>query len=176
MRPKPDIYLRAHHSFMNTRTTLAQATLDEVAALRLANYQGSDDTVMRLLDEYGDDSDLAELLWAELPATYCPEDVAVLLNLWTWRTNDNGARIGRTLERWIVESSDERKVWIALNQEAYPFIDGNIRIAHLLRLKSVFSALEERCDAMIAFSRELLERERLRIGPRTVDCHRKLTL
>jgi len=150
---------------MNTRTTLVQATLDEVAALRLSNYQGSDDTVMRLLDEYGDDSDLAELLWADLPATYCPEDVAVLLDLWTWRTNDNGARIGRTLERWVVESSDERKVWIALNQEAYPFIDGNIRIAYLLRLRSVFPALEERCDAMIDFSRELLDRERLRSGP-----------
>lgn len=150
---------------MHTRTTLIQATLDEVAALRLANHQGSDDTVMRLLDEYEDDSDLAELLWADLPATYRAEDVAVLLDLWTWRTNDNGARIGRTLERWIVESSDERKVWIALNQEAYPFIDGNIRITHLLRLKSAFSALEERCDAMIAFSRELLERERLRSGP-----------
>ncbi|MDP9907924.1 hypothetical protein J2W27_000017 [Variovorax boronicumulans] len=147
---------------MNTRVPLVQATLDEVAALRLTNYQGSDDTVMRLLDEYGDGSDLAELLWADLPATYCPEDVAVLLNLWAWRTNDNGARIGRTLERWIIDSSDERKVWIALNQEAYPFRDGNIRIGQLLRLKSAFPALEERCDAMIAYSLELLERERLR--------------
>lgn len=149
---------------MNTRVHLVQATLDEVAALRLANYQGSDETVMRLLDEYGDDSDLAELLSADLPSTYCPDDVAMLLDFWTWRTNDNGARIKQTLERWIVESADERKVWIALNQEAYPFIDGNIRIAHLLRLKSVFSALNERCDAMIAFSRELLEREHLRSG------------
>ncbi|SDZ72350.1 hypothetical protein SAMN05518854_1291, partial [Variovorax sp. YR266] len=82
-----------------SRTALVQATLDEVAALRPTAFRGDDETVLRLLGEYGETSDVAELPWADLPDTYRREDAADLLNLWAWRTNDNGADIMRTLER-----------------------------------------------------------------------------
>lgn len=139
-----------------SRITLARATLDEVATLRSNKFEGDGETVLCLLGEYGATSDVAELLWADLPATYRREDVADLLTLWAWRTNDNGAHIMRTLERWVSECSDESKVWVALHQDAYPFIDHRSRIDYLLRVKSAFPALGQHCQSMIDQSRRWL--------------------
>ena len=157
MRPEPDIHKRSTALLTTSRTALVQATLDEVAALRSTAFRGDDETVLRLLGEYGETSDVAELLWADLPGSYRREDAADLLNLWAWRTNDNGAHIMRTLERWVSECSDENKVWIALHQDAYPFTGHKSRIDYLLRVKSAFPALGYRCQSLIDQSRRWLE-------------------
>ena len=157
MRLEPDVHKRSTALLTINRIALVQATLDEVAALRSNKFQGNDETVLRLLGEYGETSDVAELLWADLPATYWRVDAADLLTLWAWRTDDNGAKIMRTLERWVSECSDESKVWVALHQDAYPFIDHRSRIDYLLRVKSAFPALGQHCQSMIDQSRRWLE-------------------
>ena len=47
-------------------SSLTLAALDQVAALRSTEFQGDDSAVMRLLHQYGADSDLANLLWDDL--------------------------------------------------------------------------------------------------------------
>lgn len=156
-RPEPDVHKWSIALLTTSRIALVQATLDEVAALRSNEFRGDDETVLRLLADYGETSDVAELLWADLPATYYREDVADLLSLWSWRTKDNGAHIMRTLERWVSECSDESKVWVALHQEAYPFIDHMSRIDYLLKVKSAFPTLGQHCQSIIDQSRLWLE-------------------
>ncbi|THJ52140.1 hypothetical protein E9536_22165 [Burkholderia sp. LS-044] len=131
------------------RIALVRATLDEVAALRAVDFGGDEENLRQLLSIYGENSDLAELLWADLPENYCLQDVADLLNLWAWRTNDNGQRIMCTLTRWVSECSDFGKVWVALHQDAYPFIERSSRIEHLRRVMRVFPSLRASCEVMI---------------------------
>jgi len=157
IRPEPDVQKRSTALLTTDRIALVQATLNEVAALRSNKFHGDDETVLRLLGEYGETSDVAELLWADLPTTYRREDAADLLTLWAWRTKDNGAQIMRTLEGWVSECSDESKVWVALHQDAFPFIDHRNRIDHLLRVKSTFPALGQHCQSMIDQSWRWLE-------------------
>lgn len=66
-------------------SSLTLAALDQVAALRSTEFQGDDSAVMRLLHQYGADSDLANLLWDDLSLDVRnerQEDISDLLALW----------------------------------------------------------------------------------------------
>lgn len=139
---------------MNDRAPLLAVALEQVAALRQSGFRGDDSAVLHLLRDYGEGDHLVSNLWADLPDGCPREDVADLLALWSWRTNDNGAAIMRTLERWIRDCSDEMKVWVALHQEAYPFVAHSDRINHLAKVAKKFPLLAPRCEAMIAQSRQ----------------------
>lgn len=105
-------------------SSLTLAALDQVAALRSTEFQGDDSAVMRLLHQYGADSDLANLLWDDLSLDVRNErreDISDLLALWVWRTTDNGSRIETTKAIWLSECIDENKVWVALHREGVPF-------------------------------------------------------
>lgn len=139
---------------MNARLPLLAVALEQVATLRQSGFRGDDSAVLQLLRVYGEGEHLVSSLWADLP-NGCPrEDVADLLALWSWRTNDNGAAITRTLEGWIRECSDELKVWVALHQDAFPFVAHADRISHLATVAQTFPSLAPRCEALIAQSRE----------------------
>jgi hypothetical protein len=139
---------------MTDRAFLVVAALEQVATLRASGFRGDDSAVCQLLKEYGESHDLADKLWSDLPNGCGREDVADLLTLWSWRTNDNGAAIVRTLEGWVSECSDESKVWVALHQDAYPFVAHAERIGRLAKVAVQFPSLGHRCEAMITQSRE----------------------
>ncbi|WGS53752.1 hypothetical protein LFL96_22160 [Paraburkholderia sp. D15] len=143
---------------MADRFALVRATLDEVATLRTAGFRGDEENVRHLLGAYGETSDLAELLWSDLPENYCLQDIADLLNLWAWRTNDNGKRIMCTLEKWVSDCSDLNKVWVALHQDACPFTEHSSRIEHLRRVMRVFPSLRVSCEAMIEQSQRWMRK------------------
>lgn len=134
---------------MLTQQKLVEAALQEVSKLRASSFAGNDDTVLRLLNTYADADSVADRLWQDLPAHYCVEDVADLLSLWCWRTDDNGTLIARAVERWIVECADENKVKVALSLDAYPFIDPDVCIANLKKAGTTFPALHARCERII---------------------------
>ncbi|MET3823163.1 hypothetical protein ACVK00_001958 [Burkholderia sp. PvR073] len=135
---------------MFTRHKLVEAALHEVAKLRASNFAGDDDVVLRLLNAYTGADSVADYLWQELPINYHVENVADLLSLWCWRTDDNGALIMRAVERWIVECADESKIKVALSMDAYPFIDPDVCIANLKKAATAFPALHARCEKIIS--------------------------
>lgn len=135
---------------MLVQQKLVEAALQEVVKLRASDFAGDDDAVVRLLNAYADADSVADCLWQDLPDDYRIEDVADLLSLWCWRTDDNGALIMRAVERWIVECADENKVEVALSLGAYPFIDSDVCIANLKRAGTTFPALAARCERIIS--------------------------
>src|SRR5262249_39501992 len=66
-------------------------------------------------------ADLAERLYADIPAE-CPwEVVADLFSILLWTTSDNGKAMIQTAEGWLLARDDARRVRIALNLDGYPF-------------------------------------------------------
>ncbi|MBN3816218.1 hypothetical protein G3N57_06110 [Paraburkholderia sp. Se-20369] len=68
----------------------------------------------------------------------------------SWQMTNRLELVRATLERWIGTCSDADKVWIALNQDAYPFIDHSIRIQQLSKVMTAFPLLRASCEAMLA--------------------------
>ena len=83
------------------RTALVLGALAEVQKLREADFRGAGHLAIQLLASYPEGESLPDLLWADLPDDASVKDIADLLSLWSWRTDDNGARIMRGVERWI---------------------------------------------------------------------------
>lgn len=137
--------------------TIIEDTLAEVQALRTQNFRGSDELIIRLLRSYPDDEALADHLWADLPANAAVHDIADLLSLWSWRAEDNGARILRTAERWIEEGRDSKKIEVALNLDAFPFLDDEVRVVRLVKIAAKFPQLAPRCQRIIDQSRAWIE-------------------
>lgn len=133
--------------------------LSQVSHLRLADFRGDDDAVCRLLAEFEAGGSDLDALWACLPASRDLQDVADLLTLWSWRGTDNGAKVMRSLEAWVRECSDEDKIWVALHQDAYPFVDHTTRIARLREVAASLPSLRGRCEEMIAQSEQWLRKD-----------------
>jgi hypothetical protein len=144
---------------MTERTQLIQAAIAEVQELRKVQFNGPDEQVQQLLDSYLPEDSLADLLWADAGAEASVQDIADLLSLWSWRTDDNGSGIMRTMERWIEEGTDSKKIAVALELDAYPFIDHRVRIAKLQCVAAKFPELAQRCQLVITKSKNLIERE-----------------
>ena len=143
---------------MSQRAPLIAAAFDEVSRWRADSGSTSDQAVRALLAAYPPDR-VADLLWADLPESVSTTDVADLLSLWTWRTDDNGASIMRTMERWIDECADSRKVAVALNLDAYPFVDHRLRLARLKLLAARFPEHRSRCESMIDATKLMMQRD-----------------
>lgn len=66
--------------------------------------------------EFGQEN-LADQLFADIPDSISFRQVARLFDFIAWPTDDNGSAMTRTVERWLVEGTDLRKIQIALNLE-----------------------------------------------------------
>lgn len=77
------------------------------------------------------------------------EIVAELFDILSWQTNDNGADIHRTLERWLLEGLDNRKLLIALHVEVYLFLDEDERVRVLSDLAQKNSRVAARCKVLV---------------------------
>lgn len=111
-------------------------------------YSESFDAVSALVQEFGE-KDLAERLFSEIPRTVPFEIVAELFELLVWQTDDNGAAIHRTIEGWLREGVDNRKLLIALNLGTYPFIDHEEMERVLSNLAEVNPRVSDRCKKVI---------------------------
>jgi hypothetical protein len=138
---------------MKDRCLLVQAALNQVQKLRETDFRGNDDLACALLRAYPAGESIANSLWAELPADAASADIADLLSLWIWRTDDNGAAIMRAVESWITEHIDPKRVEVALSLEGYPFIDDQVRIHALHQLEEVFPQFAPRCQEIIEQTR-----------------------
>jgi hypothetical protein len=101
-----------------------------------------------VVTEFGE-LDLADRLFADIPESIPFLLVAKLFDLLAWQTNDNGSAMTRTIERWLVEGTDFRKVQIALNLDVYPFPDEKEMFRVLPLVAGAFPQVAGRCEEMI---------------------------
>lgn len=111
-------------------------------------YSASFDAAAAVVSEFGE-PDLANIIFSEIPRTVPFELVAELFDLLAWQTNDNGASVTRTIEAWLREGEDNRKLLIALHLDVYPFIDGDEMEQVLAHLAETNSRVSARCQELI---------------------------
>ena len=75
--------------------------------------------------------------------------VADLYAILIWSTNDNGYALMRTVEQWLNEKNDERKIKIALNLDVYPFKEKKTMKKTLKEISMIFPELSEMCGRLI---------------------------
>ncbi len=93
--------------------SVISAALDAICVERDdQQYSVSFDTAAAVVTEFGEPN-LANILFSEIPRTVPFELVPELFDLLTWQTNDNGGSIHRTVETWLREGNDNRKLLIA---------------------------------------------------------------
>jgi hypothetical protein len=129
--------------------TLLRA-LEDLKAERFGDFSRSFDSAAELIAEYGEDN-LAERLYADIPAD-CPwEVVADLFGILIWETSDNGSALCRTTDRWLWAGSELRRVQIALALDVYP----SVREEQLKELAVRFPEVALQCYEWIARFKKL---------------------
>jgi hypothetical protein len=131
------------------RPTLVAETLRLIARERENCFAECGPLAHQLLHSYLKEGNPAELLWADLPEQREIEDVADLLGLWCWYGDDNGAAIHRAAEAWLRACDDQEQVAVAINLEAYPFIDVEEMKRALRKAAEAFPALRPRCEELL---------------------------
>ena len=115
------------------------------------------DAVFRLVDdlilEMGEEG-IADRVVDATPSAVPWSQIANILGIMIWSTTDNGADgIVRAAESWLVDAKDERRAFVALHLDVYPFTDPSQMNVVLGRVSSIHPSLAETCKAMIS-SRE----------------------
>ena len=85
------------------------------------------------------------------------ESVAEILAIMIWSTSDNGRGSVRDAERWLALGVDERRVFVALNLDVYPFCDPSEMESVLAKVASAFPRQAELCTLMVASRRKPAE-------------------
>lgn len=132
---------------------MAAALAEVLAVLRRergTGYPAAHEAVQGWLDDFGEER-LAERVIDAAPADAPVEDLADLFGFLVWATSDNGSQRCRTLERWLREGTDERRMCIALHPgaEFYPFMDAQEMELELSRIANERPALRARCIDLI---------------------------
>lgn len=134
---------------MTNRQLLVSETLRIIARERENGFAECGPMAYQLMHDYRREGNPAELLWGDLPTHRVVEDVADLLGLWCWYGDDNGSSILRTAEEWITDCCDEERVAVALNLDAYPFLDAQEMQSKLGKVALNFPSLQEKCRQLI---------------------------
>ncbi|NWA25528.1 hypothetical protein HX866_11535 [Pseudomonas gingeri] len=123
--------------------------LDVIAVeIHEAEYSEAFDAARAVVIEFGE-SDLADRLFIHIPESVPFLLVAKLFDFLAWQTEDNGAVMTRTVERWLVEGRNTRKVQIALNLEVFPFLDEHQMYRVLSQVAVTIPKVAERCKELI---------------------------
>lgn len=138
--------------------TVAKALAIIETESRAGHYTDAHDAARAIVIEWGE-QDLADRLFVDIPGSVPFRRVSHLFDFLAWQTDDNGAAMTRTVERWLVEGRDIRKVQIALNLEVYPFPDAQEMYRVLTQTAKTFPQLAERCEQLIG-DRQTLEARR----------------
>jgi hypothetical protein len=133
---------------------IISAALDAICLERdNKKYSASFDAAAAIVAEFGE-VNLANILFSEIPRTVPFELVSELLDLLIWQTNDNGADIAKTIETWLREGTDNRKLLIALNiHDIYPFADSEEMERILTHLARTNGCVSSRCKELIWWRR-----------------------
>ncbi|MBD9609537.1 hypothetical protein [Pseudomonas sp. PDM08] len=123
----------------------------EVIALECheAEYTEAFSAVQAIVTEFGE-VDLADRLFANVPESIPFLLVAKLFDLLAWQTDDNGSAMTRTIERWLAEGTNLRKVRIALNLDVYPFPDEREMYRVLSLVVEAHPQLTDKCQQLIS--------------------------
>lgn len=112
-------------------------------------YTEAFDAVQAVVTEFGE-LDLADRLFANIPESIPSLLVAKLFDLLAWQTDDNGSAMTRTIECWLAEGTNLRKVQIAFNLDVYPFLDERQMYRVLSRLAEAHPQVADRCQQLIS--------------------------
>jgi hypothetical protein len=126
---------------------LSQA-LEAVARERGQGFNGASHTASLLVAEWGE-SNLAERLLTEVPASVPWEVAADLLGILQWSTQDNGAAISRQADLWLIEAKDPRRIQVALHLDTYPFRSIAQMSAVLAEVATHHPEVANRCTQLI---------------------------
>jgi hypothetical protein len=119
-------------------------------------YDRSLTGVSRLLDAEGQEQ-LAERLDAAIPQTWPWDDVATLFTILLWWTDYNGAAVMRTIEGWLREGMNVRRIQIALHLNRYPFHDPDEMERVLSGIAQRFPEVADRCAELMTERTRLKE-------------------
>jgi hypothetical protein len=140
---------------LQTMHSVISAALDAICLERDdQKYSLSFETAAAVVTEFGE-PDLANILFSEIPRTVPFELVAELFDLLTWQTDDNGGSIHSTIETWLREGTDNRKLLIALHLDVYPFTNGDEMEKVLSQLAETNTRVSSRCKELIQSRRKL---------------------
>ncbi|MBM3992638.1 MAG: hypothetical protein FJ303_00550 [Planctomycetes bacterium] len=145
--------------------TLLSETLAAIEAERKDHrFSTSFDLAKRIAEAWGENN-LADRLNTAIPQNYPWDIVASLFDILSWTCiengiNDNGAAISRTIEGWLQENDDTRRIQIALNLEVYPFIDQKEMEMTLDEVANRHPQFRDRCKDLIRQRQQESERAR----------------
>ena len=108
------------------------------------------DQVDIVVSELGEEG-IANRLLEETPReeAFAWGDTATILSMMIWSTSDNGAGITNASEQWVNDCNDERRVFVALHLDTYPFKEYSDMVAALRRVVDRFPALSDRCEFLV---------------------------
>ncbi|WP_420233301.1 hypothetical protein ACN079_01980 [Pseudomonas sp. ABY48] len=112
-------------------------------------YTEAFSAVRAVVTEFGE-KNLAERLFADIPDSISFLLVARLFNLLAWQTDDNGSAMTRTVEHWLVEGTNLRKLQLALNLDVYPFVEEGDMYRVLSDVAVTHPQLADKCQQMIS--------------------------
>lgn len=112
-------------------------------------YTEAFSAVRAVVVEFGEEN-LADRLFADIPDSIAFMQVARLFDFLAWQTDDNGSALTRTVERWLIEGTNLRKIQIALNLDVYPFPDEHEMYRVLSYVAVSFPQMADRCQQLIS--------------------------
>ena len=112
-------------------------------------YTEAFSAVRAVVVEFGEEN-LADRLFADIPDSIAFMQVARLFDFLAWQTDDNGSAMTRTVERWLIEGTNLRKIQIALNLDVYPFPDEHEMYRVLSYVAVSFPQMADRCQQLIS--------------------------
>lgn len=112
-------------------------------------YTEAFSAVRAVVVKFGEEN-LADRLFADIPDSIAFMQVARLFDFLAWQTDDNGSAMTRTVERWLIEGTNLRKIQIALNLDVYPFPDEHEMYRVLSDVAVSFPQLVDRCQQLIS--------------------------
>ncbi|MFK5947964.1 MAG: hypothetical protein QM500_04225 [Methylococcales bacterium] len=105
--------------------------------------------------ELNNSDDLSEALFSYSKGSDV-DKLIYILDVSAWCGSDNGSALHRTLESWLY-SSNEQKIYAALNVEAYPFIEKVEMEKCLKQLQVKYPQFREKCEYLIDSRNQLNE-------------------
>ncbi|UZE04470.1 hypothetical protein [Pseudomonas corrugata] len=112
-------------------------------------YTEAFSAVHAVVIEFGEQN-LADRLFADIPDSISFMQVARLFDFLAWQTDDNGSAMTRTVERWLVEGTNLRKIQIALNLDVYPFLDDHEMYRVLSDVAISHPQVADNCQRLIS--------------------------
>lgn len=138
---------------MRTQLYLAIAAVTQE---RHKRFDESFTKVAALVSEYPPE-ELADRIIDEIPLIVPWEVAADILGILIWSTADNGTSIRRTVEQWLIDAQDLRRIQLALNLDVYPF-KTNEKMQHVLAdVAQRFPEVASRCRDIVYSRAQLPE-------------------